>query len=173
MEEDHEKTNPQPPTNNNEDTKKLLDTEKKINQDYLTKLQYLQADFENLKYRFNRETETIKKHCNERIITELLDIVDELELALNAAKNPQNKNQPLIDGVEMTLKKLKKLLEQEGVTQIPCTQGTIFDPACHNAITAEESEDASACIVIEEIRKGYKINDKVLRPSIVRVTKPK
>jgi len=152
---------------------KLLETEKQRNEETLNKLQYLQADFENQKKRFERETENTKKYCNERIIAELLDVTDELDLAINAAKNSPDQQKTLVEGVEMTQKKLKKVLEQEGVTQIPCTQGTIFDPACHNAIAVEESENAQACIIIEEIRRGYKIKDKVLRPSIVRVTKPK
>ena len=154
------------------DFKKLLESEKKRSEDYLTRLQYLQADFENLKKRFDRETENIKKYCNERIICELLDVVDELELAVKVAKDSKSQQNTLVDGVEMTLKKLRKVLEQEEVSQIQCTKGTVFDPACHNAIAAEESEDAEACTVVEEIRKGYRMKDKVLRPSIVRVAKP-
>ncbi|MCL2358684.1 nucleotide exchange factor GrpE [Candidatus Bathycorpusculum sp.] len=173
MVENKEKNKPQEATDSEKDFKKLLDIEKQKTEEYLNKLQYLQADFENQKKRFDRETENIKKYCNERIITELLDIVDELDLALKAVKDSKDPQKQLVDGVEMTLKKLRKILEQEGVSQISCTQGTIFDPACHNAIAAEEREDVQACIIIEEIRRGYKIKDKVLRPSIVRVTKPK
>jgi molecular chaperone GrpE len=155
------------------DFKKLLESEKKRSEDYLTRLQYLQADFENLKKRFDRETENIKKYCNERIITELLDVADELELAVKVTKASENPQKTLIDGVEMTLRKLRKVLEQESVSPIECTKGTVFDPACHNAIAAEEREDAEACTVVEEIRRGYRMKDKVLRPSIVRVAKPK
>jgi molecular chaperone GrpE len=73
----------------------------------------------------------------------------------------------------MTLKKLRKVLEQEEVCPIECTEGTLFDPAQHNAIAAEERDDVKECTVVEEIRKGYKMKDKVLRPSIVRVAKSK
>jgi molecular chaperone GrpE len=173
MVENKEKKKPQATTDSEKDCKTLLDIEKQRSEEYLNKLQYLQADFENQKKRFDREIESIKKYCNERIITELLDAVDELDLAVKAAKGSNDQQKMLTEGVEMTLKKLKKVLEQEGVSQIPCTQGTIFDPACHNAISAEESEDVEACLILEEIRRGYKIKDKVLRPSIVRVTKPK
>ena len=155
------------------DFEKLLESEKKRSEDYLTRLQYMQADFENLKKRFDRETESIKKYCNERIITDLLDVVDELELAVKVAKASENQQKTLVDGVEMTLKKLRKVLEQEGVSPIECTQGSVFDPRCQNAIAAEERDDAKECTVIEEIRKGYKLKDKVLRPSIVRVAQPK
>ena len=69
------------------DFEKLLECEKKRSEDYLTRLKYLQADFENIKKRFNRETEEIRKYCNERILIQLLDIVDELELALKVANS--------------------------------------------------------------------------------------
>jgi len=167
------KKQPQTTKDNEKDLQKLLETEKQRSQEYLNKLHYLQADFENQKKRFEREAESIKKYCTERIITELLDVLDELDLAVKAAKTTQDQQTALVDGVEMTQKKLRKVLEQEGVAQIPCTQGTVFDPACHNAIAVEEREDAEACFILEEIRKGYKIKDKVLRPSIVKVTKPK
>jgi molecular chaperone GrpE len=173
MTENKEKKKQQTTKDNEKDLQKLLDTEKQQSQEYLNKLQYLQADFENQKKRFEREAENIKKYCTERIITELLDVLDELDLAVKAAKNTNDQQTALVDGVEMTQKKLRKVLEQEGVTQIPCTQGTVFDPACHNAIAVEEREDAEACLILEEIRRGYKIKDKVLRPSIVKVTKPK
>ncbi|MGD6851195.1 MAG: nucleotide exchange factor GrpE [Candidatus Bathyarchaeia archaeon] len=165
---DEKEKEPQP-----NDFEKLLEFEKKRSEDYLTRLQYMQADFENLKKRFDRETENIKKFCNERIIADLLDVVDELELAVKVAKDSDNEQKSLVDGVEMTLKKLRKVLEQEGVSPIECTQETVFDPRCHNAIAAEEREGAKECIVVEEIRKGYKMKDKVLRPTIVKVAQPK
>ncbi len=155
------------------DFDKLLESEKKRSEDYLTRLQYMQADFENLKKRFDRETEQIKKYCNQRLITELLEVVDELELAVKVAKSSENQQKSLVEGVEMTLKKLRKVLEQEGVSAIEVTEGTLFDPSRHNAIAAEERDNVEACTIIEEIRKGYMMKDKVLRPSIVRVAKPK
>ena len=115
----------------------LLESEKKRSEDYLTRLRYLQADFENQKKRFDRETEQTKNYCNERIIISLLDVVDELELAV---KNGEISTEPesLIEGVELTLKKLRKVLEQEGVTPIESPEGKIFDPARHNAVVTEE-----------------------------------
>ncbi len=168
MVDDKEKE-PQPAA----DFEKLLESEKKRSEDYLTRLQYMQADFENLKKRFDREAENTRKYCNERIIIQLLDVVDELELAVKVAKDAEGGQKTLVEGVEMTLKKLHKVLEQEGVSPIECMQGTVFDPLCHHAIAAEERDDAKECVVIEEIRRGYKIKDKVLRPSIVRVAQPK
>ncbi len=155
-----------------EDFEKLLESEKKRSEDYLTRLRYLQADYENIKKRFDRETEQIRLYCSERIVTQLLDVVDELELAIKVAKSAETPQQTLIEGVEMTLKKLRKVLEQEGVSQIESTVGKVFDPCRHDAIAAETRDDVTECTVIEEIRTGYLMRNKVLRPAIVRVAKP-
>jgi molecular chaperone GrpE len=146
----------------------LLECERKRSEDYLTRLKYLQADLENYKKRFDREAEQIKNYCTERLVTQLLDVVDELELAV---KNGEISTSPesLIEGVEMTLKKLRKVLEQEGVSQIENPEGKAFDPTKHNAIAAVERDDVADGTVIEEIRRGYMMRGKVLRPSIVKV----
>ena len=151
----------------------LLDCERKRAEDYLIRLSYLQADLENFKKRFDREAEQIKNYCNERLIIQLLDVVDELELAV---KNGEISTSPesLLEGVEMTLKKLRKVLEQEGVTPIESPEGKAFDPTRHNAIAAVEQDDVEDGTVIEEIRKGYMMKGKVIRPTIVKVAvKPK
>lgn len=147
----------------------LFESEKKRSEEYLTRLKYLQADFENFKKRFERETEQIKKHCTECLVIQLLDVVDELDLAVKVGKSSENTQKNLLEGVEMTLKKLRKVLEQEGVSPIDCSEGQIFDPSLHDAIASEERESVKACTIIEEIRKGYKMKDKVIRPGIVKV----
>ena len=147
---------------------KLLEAEKKRSEEYLSRLKYLQADFENMKKRVDRQLEEVKNYCTERLVTQLLEVQDELEIAL---KNTQSTDstQPLIEGIQMTLKKLRKVLEQEGVSPIECEAGNIFNPACYHAVSATERDDVEACIVTEEVRKGYKMRDKVIRPSIVKV----
>ena len=151
----------------------LLDGERKRAEDYLSRLSYLQADLENFKKRFDRETEQIKNYCTERLVIQLLDVVDELELAV---KNGEISTSPdsLIDGVEMTLKKFRKVLEQEGVTPIESPEGKIFDPTRHNAVAVVEQNDLAEGTVLEEIRRGYMMKGKVIRPTIVKVAvKPK
>lgn len=155
------------------DIEKLLETEKKRSQEFLTRLQYLQADYDNQRKRFDREVDQIKSYCSERIVTQLLDVLDELELAIKACKGADSSQKALLDGVEMTYRKLRKVLEQEGVTPIECTVGKVFDLRCQDAIAAEERDDVKECTVIDEIRKGYLLREKVLRPTIVRVAKPK
>jgi molecular chaperone GrpE len=145
-----------------------LEAEKKRSQDYLTRLKYLQADFENLKKRYDRQMEETKNYCNERLVVQLLDVQDELEMALKNAQSAGSA-QTLIDGVQMTLKKLRKVLEQEGVSPIACEAGKVFNPSCHNAVAVTERDDVDACVVTEEVRKGYRMKEKVIRPSIVKV----
>ncbi len=146
----------------------LLDGERKRAEDYLNRLSYLQADLENFKKRFDRETEQIKNYCTERFVIQLLDVVDELELAV---KNGEISTSPdaLIVGVEMTLKKFRKILEQEGVTPIESPEGKVFDPTRHNAVAVVEQADVADGTVLEEIRKGYMMKGKVIRPTIVKV----
>ena len=150
------------------DLKQQLEMEKKRSKDYLTRLKYVQADFENLQKRSDRQIEEVKKYCTERLVIQLLDVQDELEMALKTAK-AANSLQPLIEGVQMTLKKLGKILEQEGVSPIECEAGKVFNPACHHAVAASERDDVEACVVTEEVRKGYIMKGKVIRPSIVKV----
>ena len=145
-----------------------LDTEKRRSEDYLTRLKYLQADFENLKKRYDRQLEEVKNYCTERLVIQLLDVVDELEMAVKTGQSA-NSAQTLVEGVQMTLKKLRKVLEQEGVSPIECTEGKVFDPSRHHAIATVERDDVKECVVVEEVRKGYIMKDNVIRPSIVKV----
>src|SRR3989337_2375790 len=149
---------------------KQLDAEKKRSEEYLTRLRYLQADFENLKRRCDRQLEEAKNYATERLVLQLLDVVDELELAVKTGESA-NDGKQLLEGVQMTLKKLRKVLEQEGVSPIECESKT-FDPSKHNAIATIEREGVKGCIVGEEVRQGYIMKDRVIRPSIVNVEIP-
>lgn len=148
--------------------KKLLELEKNRSEEYLNRLKYLQADYENLKNRTERQIAEAKKYCTENLVTELLDVQNELELAIKNASTSVSK-EVIIEGVQMTLKKLGKILEQEGVSQIDCKKGKIFDPTFHHAVSATEQDDIEECLIVEELRKGYTLNKKVIRPSIVKV----
>ena len=148
--------------------KKLINSlkeEKQRSADYLNRLKYLQADFENLKKRQDRQLEELRKFSNERLILELLGIIDELEAAVQESKQIQSV-EALLKGVEMTLKKAKKALELENVSPIECI-GQVFDPSKHEVIARIESEEEGK--IIEEIRKGYTMKGKVIRPSIVKI----
>jgi molecular chaperone GrpE len=156
-----------PEAPNQPDLAEELAAEKKRSEGYLARLQYLQADFENLRKRCDRQIQQVSQYSNERIIISLLDVVDELELAVKTAQATDSA-QTLVEGVQMTLKRMRKVLEQEGVTPIESV-GKPFDPSKHSAIAAEERDDVDGCVVVEEMRKGYIMKDKVIRPSVVKV----
>lgn len=153
-----------------ETLEKALETERKRSEEYLMQLKYARADIENLKKRFDRQLEDAKRYANEHIIIELLDAVDELELAVKSAASC-NSSDLLVQGVEMTLKRLTKILEKEEVFPIKSV-GEAFDPEKHQAIARIEKEGVEECIVTEEIRKGYTMKGKLIRPSIVKVAVP-
>lgn len=150
-----------------EELKHALEAEKNRSEEYLTKLKYAEADIENLKKRYDRQMEEVKKRCTEPLILALLDVVDELELAVKSGRSSSSA-ESVTQGVEMTLKKLRKVLESEGVHPIDCV-GKTFDPSRHYAIAKTEKEDAEGCNVVEEVRKGYTKGEKVIRPSVVKV----
>ena len=143
-----------------------LEAEKKRSDGYLNRLKYVQADFENLKKRLDRQLEDVRKYCNERLVLELLGIADELEAAVRESKQTKLV-EVLLNGVEMTLKKLKKVLEAEEVSPIDCV-GQTFDPAKHEAVAKIENHEEGK--IIEEIRKGYTMKGRVIRPSVVKIT---
>lgn len=162
------------PSKNEKSSKELekqLEVEKKRSEDYLNRLRYMQADFENLKKRCDRQIEEAKNYANERLVLQLIEVVDELELAVKTGKANEPETQALLAGVQMTLKKLRKVLEQEGVSPIECER-QIFDPNRHSAIAKTERKGIKGCIVGEEVRKGYIMKNKVIRPSIVTVEVP-
>jgi molecular chaperone GrpE len=155
-----------------EKLKQDLENEKKRAEEYFARLKYVQADFENLKKRTDRQFEEAKKYCSEPLIIELLEIADELEMAVRAGGNSKSA-ESVAQGVEMTLKKLKRIFENEQVSPIECV-GKPFDPSKHNVVARVERDDVEECTVIEEVRKGYTMKEKVIRPSIVKVAvKPK
>jgi molecular chaperone GrpE len=144
-----------------------LEAEKKRSEEYLTRYQYLQADFDNFRKRCDRQIQQATAYSSERLAMQLLDVADELEMAIKTAEKV-NASDPLVVGVQMTLKRLRKVLEQEGVCAIE-SEGKAFDPSKHNAIAAVEAEGVDGCVVLEEIRKGYIMKEKIIRPSIVKV----
>jgi len=149
-----------------EELANALEAEKKRSEDYLNRLKYMQADFENLKKRLDRQLEEVRKYCNERLVLELLGIADELEVAIQEGKQTES-IAIFLQGVEMTMKKLKRVLEKEEVSPIECV-GQAFDPSKHEVIAKVENDEEGK--IIEEIRKGYIMNGKVIRPSVVKIT---
>jgi molecular chaperone GrpE len=143
---------------------RLKEEVQEINEKYLR----LYAEFENYKKRVNKDKEELIKYGNESLIYELLPVIDNLEMAIKHATS--NVNESLIQGVEITLKELKKTLEKFGLIQIEA-ENKPFDPQYHHAMSQVERDDIEENMVVEELRKGYMLKDKVLRPSFVTVSK--
>jgi molecular chaperone GrpE len=137
--------------------------------EYLDGWQRAQAEFANYRKRIEREQEDMIKSANGIFITRLLPIMDDYERAFQTLP-PSLMGITWLEGIALIQRKLQILLEQEGVTVIE-TEGQIFDPTLHQAVTHEESEEHEEGQIIGEVQKGYKMGDKVLRPSLVRVAK--
>lgn len=144
----------------------IKNMEEKI-EDYQSQLLRLQADFENFKKRSEKEVKDYVRYANEGLILKIIDTYEDLERALKA-----DKSNDLTEGVEMIHKKLKKILEEEGLCEIE-TSGEKFDPYKHDALMAEDHKQYEDGMIIEELGKGYTLDSKVIKYSKVKVCKKK
>jgi molecular chaperone GrpE len=128
------------------------------------------ADFENFKKRSFRETDDFRKYANELLLLELLTVVDNLERAIQSTSSENNEAGCVIEGVEMTLKALLKIFERFSVKLIEAV-GKPFDPNFHQAVMQEASDLYPENTIISEFQKGYMLHDRLLRPSMVVVSK--
>jgi len=153
-----------------ETVKKLeekLEAEQEKSKEYLNRLKYLQADFENYRKRVEKETQEAVQRSNERLVACLIDIMDDLENAISAGETTENKD-ALLDGIKMVHKNLDKLLEKEGLERLECV-GRPFDPNLHEVLVQVPTNNHESGTVLEEARKGFMFRGKVLRPSIVKI----
>lgn len=152
-----------------DDMVKELEAERKRSEEYLTRLKYLQADLENYEKRVKREREEMVKMSGERIIKRMLGILDEMELAV-AESRKMNGAEGFVKGVEMILTNLVDALKEEGVVKIEAV-GNPFDPLWHEAVSFVETDEVEDNMVVQELRKGYLLNGKVIRTSMVEVAR--
>jgi molecular chaperone GrpE len=127
-----------------------------------------QADFENYKKRSAREKEEAIKYANSSLLERLVGIVDNFELGLAAAKE-QGTNSPIYSGMVLVQKQLNDLLAENGLQPIEA-EGQRFDPNVHEAIGHEQSEHVPEEIVLRQVRRGYRLKDRLLRPAKVVVS---
>ena len=127
----------------------------------------LQAETDNFRKRLSREKEEFSQYANERLFKELIPIFDNFERAL---EDPSNEIKSLKEGLDMILKQFNTFLEKEKVEPIKAI-GEKFNPEFHEALTSEESNDHEEDTIISQFVKGYKINNRVLRPSQVIIAK--
>ena len=131
----------------------------------------LAAEFDNYRKRTNKEFSYLVKNANEKLILQLLDTLDNFQRALDSAKT-SNDYENFHKGVELIYTHMKDLLTKEGLKEIEAL-GKPFDPNFHEAVTQSESDEYKEGIVMEEISKGYMLNDRLLRASKVVVSKGK
>ncbi|MCJ7682230.1 MAG: nucleotide exchange factor GrpE [Candidatus Aminicenantes bacterium] len=149
------------------DVEALSAKNQKIREEYLRQM----ADKENLRKRLEKEKKDYFQYALGELIKEFLVILDNLERALASAGSPETEK-GLKEGVEMILKQFQGLLTRQGVVPIDVSDKE-FNPHIHQAFMTEESDDVDEMLIKEELQKGYKIHDRLLRPTMVKVAVPK
>jgi molecular chaperone GrpE len=147
--------------------RKLLAEQLSKAEENYERLVRLQADYENFRRRTRSEKEDLYKYASEKLINTLLPVLDNFELALSAAGDSIENFK---SGAQMIYKQLLDVLAAEGVAPIPAV-GELFDPLKHEAVLRAESEEHPDNTVIQELRRGYYLKDKVIRPAMVKVVK--
>ena len=132
---------------------------------------YLRAEFENYKKQVIKERSDLRKYGSERLVTELLSVLDIFETALATEATPENLA-TFRKGIELTASSLKTTLQRFGVEEVPA-DGIAFDPSFHEALGSEESDAVPAGHVSKVYKKPYKLFDRVIRPGQVVVAKSK
>ena len=147
--------------------KEIVQEKDKFSKEYLGRLERLQADFENYKKRQEKKQKEFIEFANERLINNLLSVMDNLERALDSTENEKNAK-AIKEGIKNTLKEFYNILKKEGVMPMKSV-GHRFDPYRHEAVMKTETDKHSEDIVTEEFQKGYYMKSKVLRPAMVKV----
>jgi molecular chaperone GrpE len=131
------------------------------------KMVRLQAEFQNFKKRTEKEKANLYKFANEKLFVDLLPLMDNMERALASTESGSD---GIVEGLKMIKKSLDELFTKNGVEAIESI-GQAFDPELHHAVMSDDSDDHDSEHVIEEFQKGYKLNEKVIRHSMVKVSK--
>ena len=130
-----------------------------------------QAEMENIKKRNKKDKEDWVKYANETLIKEMLPVIDNLEKAISHSRN-ENSFDALKEGVALTLKGFMDALKKSGLAEVKA-HGEPFDPNFHQAVSQQEDHNVEPGIILEELQKGYTLNDRLIRPSMVVVSKGK
>ncbi len=132
--------------------------------------QRLAADFENYKRRTRQELIDRTQYANEELLRKLLPLLDNFRRALDHA--PEGIDPGWFDGIKLIARQFEAILEAQGLSSIPAV-GQKFDPSQHEAIAREETDEHEEGTVIEEMQPGYRLHDRVLRPTLVKVAQPR
>ncbi len=143
-----------------EETKEVKEEDEALNMKYLR----LMADFQNFKRRTEKEKNDIYAFANEKLVVELLNVIDNFERALALGQEGDS----FVEGMSLIFKQLQGVLEKSGVKEIEAL-GQEFDPNFHNAVMMEDTDEFESGKVSCVLQKGYTLNNKVIRPSMVKV----
>jgi molecular chaperone GrpE len=127
-----------------------------------------QADFDNFRRRARQEKEDLAKYASQKLVESLVPIIDNFDRALQSSKETQDFD-GLVKGIDMVFRQFEGVLQTEGVKQIESV-GQPFNPEFHQAIMQVETDEYEEGIVVEELQKGYMLNDRVIRPAMVKVS---
>jgi len=128
------------------------------------------ADFDNYKKRAARERQDAIKYANESLLEKLVPVLDNFDSAMAAASSPAATSESLKTGVQMIYNQLKSAMRDAGLEEIEASQQK-FDPTWHEAVSQQESADIPEGQVIQQLRKGYKLRDRLVRPATVIVAR--
>jgi len=131
------------------------------------------ADLENYRKRVAREKEELARYTSERVVAALLPVLDNLERALTAAQEHESSNAALREGLQQIQAQFRRTLEEFGLKEVVANAGHPFDPNIHEAVGHIESAEHPEGHVIEQLQRGYKLADRLLRPARVVVSKGK
>jgi molecular chaperone GrpE len=134
--------------------------------EHLRALQRTAADFSNYRRRTEEERTAVTQLSNALLIGKLLAVLDDFDRAL--ASVPEGTDEAWLDGIRLVERKLRAVLEGEGVTPIEAV-GEPFDPNLHEAVVHEDTTEYPDNTVIDEVQRGYRLHDRILRPALVRV----
>jgi molecular chaperone GrpE len=162
---DKKKSSSKKPNKNLRDIKKLKEEKEQLHDQVLRKV----AEFDNYRKRTERDFFDRVQNANEKLITEILPILDDIERALDHANQSEDVDS-LLEGTDLIQKKMRGILEKQGVQTIPA-EGEEFDPDKHDALMQVEKENIESGRIIEQHLKGYTLNGKVIRHSQVIVAK--
>ena len=145
----------------------LKKTQEKM-EEYLNGWKRAKADYSNLKKEFEKKEKEIVQFANATLILEIMPIYDNFKLAWKHIPEEHKKGDDWLKGIEAIKKQFADLLKKLGLEEIP-TEGEKFDPEIHEAVAKEKAEGKEPGIILEEIKSGYKLYDKVLEPAKVKV----
>jgi len=150
--------------------KKLTDTKEEAEKNYDLYMRTY-AEMENIKKRGIKEREELAKYANESVIKEILPVIDNLDKAISHARNDENSS-TLVEGLELTRDGLMKALEKAGVKEVEAL-GKPFDPNFHESVSQQIDDTVAPGHVIMEMQKGYLLNGRLMRPSMVVISQGK